>query len=77
MTRLFKGLAGIAFHAEVDVKEVNELVSYLKDPSKLTATAVVATGAVKETKQEEKKVEEEVADVDLGGGLFGGDDEDW
>jgi len=69
VTRLLKGLANVAFKAEVDVKEVHSLVEFLKDPSKLVSQTVVAPtgGAKKEEKKEEPKEEEE---TDMGFSLF-------
>lgn len=81
VTRVVKGLANVSLTGGLDnVAELANLVGFLKDPSKLLAmaSAVVAKpsgGAVAEVKEEKK--EEVVEDVNLGGGLFGDDEEDW
>lgn len=80
ISRVSKGLANVAFTTGVDVAALADLVGYIKDPSKMAAIAssgpVSAAPAKVEVKQEEKK-EEVAEDVNLGGGLFGDEDEDW
>lgn len=70
----------MAFSTGVDVDVLSDLVGFLKDPSKMVAAAsagaVTAAPAKVEEKKEEVK-EEVVEDVNLGGGLFGDEDEDW
>jgi len=75
ITSQVKILAAMAFTADTSCFEVEELIAFLKDPSSFKGAAVVSTGTKVEKKVEEK-VEEEV-EVNLGGGLFGDDDDDW
>jgi len=82
VTRAVKSLASLSHASGVDAHELESLVSFLKDPSKFASvgqsSAPTGANAKKEVKVEAVKVEEVVVeDVDLGGGLFGGGDDDW
>lgn len=78
VARAIKGLASVAHTAGVTAPEVHSLVEILKDPSKLQAQAVVtSTAQPKAEEKQEAPKEEVVEDVDLGGGLFGDEEEDW
>lgn len=70
VSRVSKGLAGVAFSTNTDVKELASLVGFLKDPSKMLASVSSAGPAKVEAKVEkvEEKKEEVVEDVNLGGG---------
>jgi len=74
-----KNLASLSFAANTEVKELDTLISFLKDPSKLLSMAQTTTVKTEEKQEEKKPVveEEEVQeDIQLGGGLFD-DDDDW
>jgi len=79
VSRVAKGLANVSFVSNVKAPELSLLVDFLQDPSKLQAQTTTVSDN-NNTNQVEKKVEvqqeEVVEDVDLGGGMFG-DDEDW
>jgi len=76
VSRVAKGLANVAFVTETTEPLLASLVGFLKNPNAMLAQPVAATGKAV-AKVEEKKVEEVVEDVNLGGGLFGDEEEDW
>jgi len=71
-----KGLANVAFTTGTDVKALADLVGFLKDPSKMMSAGPANVASAKVEAKVEVKKEEEV-EVNLGGGLFGDEDEDW
>jgi len=78
--RGYKNVLAISLGTEYSFPQAQKVKDLLANPGAFTAPAPVKTEAPKkEEKKEEKKPEvkeEEPADVGLGGGLFG-DDEEW
>lgn len=75
----YKNLLALSISSEYTFEEAKELKDLLSDPEKLAALqAGAAATAAAAAAPDEPEVEEdqgEAEDVDLGGGLFGGDEE--
>lgn len=79
VSRVAKGLANVAFTTEVSVEALADLIGFIKDPSKMASagSSGPVASVAKVVAKVEKKKEEVVEEVNLGGGLFGDDEEDW
>mmetsp|Transcript_7457 Transcript_7457/g.10987 ORF Transcript_7457/g.10987 Transcript_7457/m.10987 type:complete len:334 (+) Transcript_7457:28-1029(+) len=76
IVRGFKNLVSIAYGIDYDLKQASDLLTILKDPSKLAALqAASAAPAAGETKEEAPQEEEDAEeDIEMGG-LFGDEDD--